>query len=308
MIHVETVDLAQRNVRLPMDRVGMVIAQPHIPLDSLTRTEPFHCTHEAKPQRLAMLTETLTVSRSAIHGESKTHFTVFPEYSIPGLDGIAHIEAVLKANDWPHATVVIGGIDALDRTQYASLLQEPQTHVDHVRNGADSVPANCWVNCAITWVKTADGTLERWLQPKLHPAWAEMTVHHEHMFRGSSVYVFKGLLENGAPFRFGTLVCFDWIASVHGRTPCQWILANIHDQANDSQVPLSWLFVIQHNKKPSHDDFLTKVTAFFNQTEFPNATRHNASIIFANTAGKPKPGRTVEFGGSSIVLSPQTLF
>ena len=308
VINVETIDLAERTLRLPMDRVGMVIAQPHIPLESLTTTEPFCCTPEAKPQRLAMLTETLTVSLAARHGEPKTHFTVFPEYSIPGIDGIAHIEAVLQANNWPPATIVIGGIDALDRTQYLRLLQDPHTHVDQERNGANSVPAHCWINCAITWIKTADGTLERWLQPKLHPAWEQMNVHHEHMFRGSSVYVFKGLLENDTPFRFGTLVCFDWIASVHGRTPSQWILADLHGQANGGQIPLSWLFVIQHNKKPSHDNFLTEVTTFFNQTEFPNATRHNACLVFANTAGKPDPGRTDEFGACSIVLSPHTLF
>ena len=128
------------------------------------------------------------------------------------------------------------------------------------------------------------------------------------MFRGSSVFVFKGLLENDTPFRFSTLVCFDWIAYVHGRTPSQWILANLHEQANGGQSPLSWLFVIQHNKKPSHDDFLTNVNPFFNQTEFPNATRHNACLVFANTAGKPNPGRTNEFGGCSVVLSPHTLF
>ena len=308
MIHVETVDLAHWNVQLPMGRVGMVIAQPHVPLDSLTAAEPFHCTDEAKPQRLAMLTETLNVSLSARHGEPKTHFTVFPEYSIPGLDGISHIEAVLQSNNWPPDTIVIGGIDALNRAQYLTLLHDQHTHVDNIRNGEEKVPEQCWVNCAITWIKTADGTLERWLQPKLHPAWAEMNVRHEHMFRGSSVYIFKGLMGNNVPFRFVTLVCFDWIASLHGRTPSQWILANLHEQANGGQIPLSWLFVIQHNKKPSHDSFLAEVTPFFNQNQFPNAIRHNTCLVFSNTAGKSEPGRTIEFGGCSIVLSPHTLF
>ena len=128
MIHVETVDIAERTIRLPMGKVGMVIAQPHIPLESLTTTEPFQCREEAKPQRLAMLTETLTVSLAARHGEPKTHFTVFPEYSIPGLDGIAHIEAALQAENWPHETIVIGGIDALDRTQYLRSLLSQQSY------------------------------------------------------------------------------------------------------------------------------------------------------------------------------------
>ena len=308
MIHVETVDLTQRNVKFPSRQVGMVIAQPHIPLESLTATEPFRCTEQAKPHRLAMLTETLNVSRAAGNHAPMTHFTVFPEYSIPGLDGIARIDNVLRSNDWPAATVVIGGTDALELTQYAELLQDSQTHVDTDRNGPDQVPLNAWVNCAIIWVKAANGTVERWIQPKLYPAWTELNVHHQQMFRGRSVYVFKGLLQNGVPFRFSTLVCFDWIATISDRTPSHWILADLHHQADGGQLPISWLFVIQRNEKPSHDTFLTAVTSFFNQTEFPNATRHNACLVFSNTAGKPEPGRTDTFGGCSIVLSPQSLF
>jgi hypothetical protein len=34
------------------------------------------------------------------------------------------------------------------------------------------------------WVKDANGSLERWIQPKLHPAWPEMNISHQHMFRG----------------------------------------------------------------------------------------------------------------------------
>ena len=220
----------------------MVIAQPYVPPNSLTAAEPFCCTNEAKPERLAMLTETLRVSRAASHQAGKTHFTVFPEYSIPGTDGIDLIDAALEADDWPCSTVVIGGIDALDRTQYERLVEDRRTHVDVARNGAPRVPPHCWVNCAVVWVKTADGTFHRWVQPKLHPAWTEMAVLHEHMFRGSSVYIFKGLFDTGVPFRFGALVCFDWIAPIPAQTPPQWILADLHHQANGTQLPLSWLF------------------------------------------------------------------
>src|SRR5262249_18633098 len=152
--------------------------------------------------------------------------------------------------------------------------------------------ADQWVNCAITWVKSANGHLERWIQPKLYPAWEEMNISHQHMFRGSSVYVFKGLLANNAPYRFGTLVCFDWIATIGIQTPAQWILADLQQQAAGHQLPLSWLFVIQRNKKPSHDTFLNAVSVFFNQTQFPNALRERACLVFANSAGKRAPGRT----------------
>lgn len=85
MVHIETVDLSSRNVSLPSDRVGMVIAQPYL---SLTAAEPYRCTAEAKPRQLEMISETLRVALAARHGAPKTHFTIFPEYSIPEPEGI----------------------------------------------------------------------------------------------------------------------------------------------------------------------------------------------------------------------------
>ncbi|HSS21194.1 MAG TPA: hypothetical protein VLL54_14060 [Pyrinomonadaceae bacterium] len=308
MVYVETVDLSSRGVALPNDRVGMVIAQPHVSDAALSPQEPYHYTEQAKQQQLAALTETMAVARAVPHGAAKTHFTVFPEYSIPGLDGVALVESAIRANDWPNGTIVIGGTDGLTQAQYVQLLQGDDTHVDAVRNGSDRVGPDEWVNCAITWIKSGDGNVERWIQLKLHPAREEMDVSHQHMFRGTAVYLFKGLLENGAPYRFGTLVCFDWIAAVGAETPCQSILADLHRQAAEHQLPLSWLFVVQRNKKPSHSTFLAGVAAFFNQTQFPNALRERACLVFANTAGRAAPGRTAEFGACSIVLSPQSLF
>jgi hypothetical protein len=308
MVHIETIDLSLRGVVLPSDRVGMVVAQPYIPDSSLSRAEPYQFTSQAKAPQLAVLAETLAVARLARHGATKTHFTVFPEYTIPGLEGIALLETAIRRDDWPSGTIVIGGTDALSRPDYVQLLRDQATQVDDTRNGGNLVQANQWVNCAITWVKGADGTLARWIQPKLHPAWAEMNVPYQHMFCGGSVYMFKGRLDNGTPYRFGTLVCFDWIATVGTQTPTEWILADLQRQAADNQLPLSWLFIIQRNPRPSHDAFLIRVRDFFNQTQFPSALRERACLVFANTAGSASPGRTVEFGASSAVLSPQSLF
>ena len=307
MIHIDTVDLGARNLRLPNDRVGVVIAQPFVPDDSLTAAEPFQCTVAAKQERLAVLTQTLAIARGAHHGLHKTHFTIFPEYCIPGLNGITLVDDAIRANDWPAGTIVIGGTDGLTQDQYQELLQGASTHYDGERNGADKVGPR-WVNCAITWVKGADGTVERWVQPKVHPAWPEMNIAHQHMFNGRSVYVFKGRFENGAPFRFATLVCFDWIATVGERRPFEWILADLHNQANDAQLPLSWVFVIQRNQKPSHETFLNGINTFFNQVEFPNALRERTCLVFANTAGRAMPGTSADFGGCSVVSSPQSLF
>ena len=308
MVQIETVDLSTRGVQLPSDRVGMVVAQPHLPRSSLTAQEPYQYTDQARPTQLDMIARTLEISQAAPHRVAKTHFTVFPEYSIPGTEGIALVDATLSEENWPRGTIVIGGTDGLTKDAYEGLLQAPATHVDVNHNAAALVPAGQWVNCLITWVKTADGQVERWIQPKLRPAWEQADVCHQHMFHGGSVYLFKGVLDNNQPYRFGTLVCFDWIVSIGIKTPCQWLLEALQRQAGEGQLPLSWLFVIQHNKKPSHKEFLKRASDLFDQTQFPNALRERTCLIFANTAGAPRPGRVAEFGASSLVLSPQSLF
>lgn len=307
MIHIETVDLSTRGVTLPSDRVAMVIAQPYL---SLTAAEPYQCTAQAKPQQLAVITDTMQVALAVRHGAPKTHFTIFPEYSIPGLDGIALVETSIRAADWPTGTIVIGGTDAISKPDFVTLAGAPGTHLDTTHNGLNRIAQNEWINCGITWVKRGDGTVERWLQPKLFPAWPEQDVHYQDMFRGNSVFMFKGPLENGTQYRFCSLVCFDWIATVDNQKVWRWVLEDLHQQAFQAQaeLSLSWFFVIQYNPKPSHDTFLTEVSGFFDQTTLPNVRRDRACLVFANTAGKSVPGRADLYGDTSLIFSRHTLF
>jgi len=307
MIKVKTVDLSSRGVTLPSDRVGMVIMQPYL---TITPEEPYRCTPATKEGQLEVLAKTLDVSRAAPHGAPKTHFTVFPEYSVPGLDGIAMIDTALIAEDWPPGTIVIGGTDALSKGDFQMLIVSPNTHLDTERNGFDRITATEWINCGITWVKAADGTVERWLQPKLSRALPEQNVSCQDMFLGKSVFLFKGKLENGTSFHFSTLVCFDWIATVAGKKPWRWVVEDLQQQAEQVQgeLSLTWLFVIQHNPRPSHNEFLIEVVNFFDPNVGPNVHRNNACLVFANNAGLPCPGRTAKYGSTSLIFSPHPQF
>jgi len=305
MIHVETVDLSPSGVILPSDLVGMVIAQPYL---SLTTTEPYQCTVQSKPSQLEMLTETLEVARAARHGEQKTHFTVFPEYSIPGLDGVACVENILRRADWPTCTIVIGGTDALSKTDFETLAGEQGTHWDTIHNGLDSIQQHEWINCGITWVKGADGTVNRWLQPKICPACPELDVQYQQMFRGKSVFTFKGLFDNETQYHFCTLVCFDWIAEQHAQKAWLWVLNALKQQVAPAEISLSWFFVIQRNPIPSHDSFLTEVHGFFDQRIVPHVHRDQTCLVFANGAGKAVPGKADKYGGTSLIFSPKAQF
>jgi hypothetical protein len=94
MVQIIRVDLTTRGVVLPSDRVGMVMAQPHL---WLAEQEPFVCLPGRKNRLMAALRKTLDVSKGNHHGQAKTHFTLFPEYCIPGLDGVDEINEVVSA-------------------------------------------------------------------------------------------------------------------------------------------------------------------------------------------------------------------
>lgn len=307
MVIVEHVDLRTRGVEFPSDRIGVVVAQT---FPSLTAKEPFVCTPETTAEQLATIRKTLEVAKDRPHRQAKTHFTIFPEYSIPGLAGVAAVDLALGAADWPNGTVVIGGLTALTREDYSSLIAAPNTAVTAGVNGLEQVKANEWLNCSIVWVKSIEGVVERWVQPKLAPAWPEQKVHYKNMFHGGAIFVFRGRLENGALYRFSTLICFDWIATVDSALLWRHVLADLAKQAAaaEAEYSLSWFFVIQHNDKPHHDTFLSQIPQFFDERTLPAVRRDRACVVFVNNAGKAGPGKSKTFGGTSLVFSAQTNF
>jgi hypothetical protein len=263
-----------------------------------------------KSDRL-LVTRTLDIARAVAHGAQRTHFTIFPEFCIPGLPGIAAIDAALQAADWPARTVVIGGVDGLERPDYLTLIGARNTFVHDAANGADRVAADQWVNCAVIWVKGANNVVERWIQPKIYPSRPENNAQFQRMFRGGCVYLFKGLYQTGgAAYRFSSLVCFDWIATVGAHKPWQWLLESMHNEGAQlmASLPLTWLFVIQHNDQPNHATFLGELADFYNPILYPSAGRQGTCIVFANNAGSDKPGRIAEYGCTSLVFPQSAQF
>lgn len=307
MVEVSFVDLSEWGIQPERDRVRMVIAQPHVPIDAFTHSEPYRLVGAAKTRQLDIVKRTLDVACMSHGMAAKTQFTILPEYSIPGLEGVALVEKRLRDDSWPSRTVLIGGLDGLSKQEYSQLVNATDTYHDIGRNGVDCIKDDQWVNSAITWVKCLDGRVKRWVQPKLWPAWPEQSGESQRMFRGRCIYLFRGQRANGEPFIFGTLVCFDWIAP-HEPRVYERILAETQKEAKDAQLPLTWLFVIQHNKRPSHLAFLNNVVSFFGDRSHPNATRIHTCIVFANTAGLEQPGHCATFGSTSLILSPSAGF
>lgn len=300
-------DLSTLGVELPRAHTGLVLAQPHL---ELTRQEPYRCPARSRQRQLQSIEASLEVARTGFHGAGKTHFTILPEYSVPAPEGIALVEDSIRDDGWPLQTIVIGGTDALSARQYTDLVNAPGTHIDMIHSNPANIPADQWINCAIIWAKGANGTVERWLQPKLCPSWSEEDVADSTMFRGNSIFTFRGRFDDRTQYRFSVFVCFDWIATVEGERPWRAIVDELSRQATEreAEFSISWLFVIQHNRSPSHESFMTEVNGFFDHTTTANVRRDRACLVFANSAGRAEPGRIQHYGSTSLILAEQTLF
>ena len=124
---MKVVDLFELGVRLPKEHVRMVVAQPYLADGVLTHQEPYRVTDEAKERLSERLNRTIDVA-----GQERAHFTVIPEYSVPGLDGITAIEGRVASDAWPAGRILIAGIDGLDKDEYASVVENCDTYVDDV--------------------------------------------------------------------------------------------------------------------------------------------------------------------------------
>lgn len=308
MVATIEIDLGALGVHFPRGEVAMVVAQPFVNIEEdFIHEEPFTWTEHSKVRALECIDTTLAVSLSAPQGVGKTHFTVFPECMLPGLEGVDRITQTMQVDAWPIGTVVVGGVDGLTRAQFIELVQRPNTTHDAVNNGLDLITDDHWVNCSVTWAKLPSGEVCSWVQPKLSPARIELDVTYMSMYRGRSIYVFKGRYSNvAASYRFATLLCFDWIAKTEEKRVWEWLFEGLTEVAgpDGGQIPLTWLFVAQCNAAPSHASFMSQVPAFFEQDKYPQVNRDETCLVMANVAGKAEPGRANRFGQSAVIVMP----
>lgn len=301
MIEVKEIPL---DITLPDDGIGMVVMQPFV---ELCDREPFCWQNDKKSKQIDRIVRTLEIARQADHGCEKTHFAVFPEYAIPGLEGVSKIQEILESSSWKNGTIVVGGVDGLNKSEYFTLCSENNTEV-HQGNKPEKVRDGQWINCCITWVKTtndkADNIIKRWIQPKLCPSWPEENPIVHDMFEGKCVYVFEGRVIDERAFRFMSLICYDWIASLGNSNGIFAILQKLNNLqgAKPYGKPLHLNFVLQHNKKPNHPSFLNNTYGFFHN-HYPFVLRNEGIVTLINSAGAPNPGPCEKYGYSSLIFS-----
>lgn len=304
-LEIEGIEL---NVTLPEHGIGVVMMQPYVE-PNLSNTGLPQWQDKEKSRQIDRITRTLNIADRADHACGKTHFTIFPEYSIPGLEGIRRIEEKLVDGSWKNETIVLGGVDALTKDDYSELCDGSTKDV-HTGNNADEVGDDEWINCAVLWVKQQDGSLGRWIQPKMTPALPERNISYGNMFCGDSVYVFRCRFKNGTECHFMVLICFDFMGRIKSNKGIRAVLSAVVKHWDDSsRKSIDLIFLLEHNEKPNNLNFLGNARDYFQETNpYPSIMRDNSALFFVNTAGGPKPGKYQTYGHSSLVFSPKVDF
>lgn len=278
MIQIEEINCG---VVFPSQQIKIVAMQPHI---YLTDTQPYRWPDTKKAEQIAGINKTLEIAL-----KQRAHFTLFPEYSIPGLDAIDLIHEVVNNEEWQSGLIVMGGIDGLTKEEYIQLCQQPNT-IYHSSNGPDKVQKDEWINCSITWIKHDNEQVNKYLQPKICPAWPEKDIQLASMFCGNAVYLFKTKYDkDDFPFSFVSLICFDWIGNIDGSDikVVDGFLQSMNQKFVGNPQNLQWIFILQENDDPNHDMFIQRTSDFLTQrSTYAMVGREKSTIVFINNSTK----------------------
>jgi hypothetical protein len=198
MVNVEQITI---DLTLPPDAVSVVAMQPYLELQP---DEPFKLRQNLINDQLDALCKTLDLAKVSYNDRS-AHFTIFPEYSIPGIQGIELIENEITSEDWTNGSVILAGIHGLTKQEFLVIFDRFSVNVTN-ENHPRIVPYDRWVNTCFGWVNTClmwikedNGEVRRFIQLKIRPAWQESNVSCNDIFCGSTIYVFN--------CRFSHVVC-----------------------------------------------------------------------------------------------------
>lgn len=202
---------------------------------------------EASKQRLRQtITDCLSLVATGEGKGCEAQVVVFPEFAVPS-DSFLEVEDLLKAEGWPTNTVVVAGVEPISPTEFAKLLSGSSNP-----NGSNVLEygAATFINFCVVWTKSADGTVRRYLQPKLKPSALEQA--RQGMYQGDFVLLFQGDL-----ISFASLICFDCIGEAAHMMAAESLLESIAELApHGSSINLGLVLVPQFNEYAEHPDFI----------------------------------------------------
>ena len=114
MVNVEQITI---DLTLPTDEVSVVAMQPYL---ELQLDEPFKLRENLVEDQLSAIRKTLALAQNSFNDRS-AHFTIFPEYSILGLQGIEIINQEISSTNWSNGSVILAGTHGLTKDEFQEI-------------------------------------------------------------------------------------------------------------------------------------------------------------------------------------------
>lgn len=236
----------------------------------------------------------------------KLHFLIFPEACLP----FDHVDEMLDCiREWfrPN-TVTIFGVEHIQlRTYLALLRQHAADNAEALASVQEDVAAgdieDVPVNCCITAVKEADGSLRVFLQAKSHPFFGEETIDPYHdLYRGKVFPLFRC-----APtgFNFMPVICLDYVYRDLYQSNITAIIERANQLFYQTRQRLDLLCVLECNPKPEHRAFRDVVNGFYGEYLAYTPGVRETTTVFCNSSGETTGfGDQADggFGHSMVVL------
>jgi hypothetical protein len=222
------------DVTFPSNSVKMLLAQPFLEFLQ-PQQEPFPLSPVCNVRLLQAIDNIFDVARL-----SRPHFIVFPEFSLPGIEGVQKVFEHLQSVNISSPTVVIAGVSGLCSQEYEQICSLPWMTPPEYTISPAVVPNAQWVNTSVIFVKDDDGSISAFIQPKISPSGAEINTHHGSMFKGSTVRIFRAQFDNHVACRFFSLLCFDWVGRDNGA-----VVLDTPSKSAERTVSAKWLATIR---------------------------------------------------------------
>jgi len=283
-IKIITIDL---KIDLPSDHLCMIMAQPLLKLQATSNGFKLDRSILEMHKRTILSTLELTCNPPFVNSLYNTNFVVFPELSLP-YDMILEIRDRIISNSWPRNSILIAGIEGIDKEKYSILLKNS----NNPQNLGGNLPeASNYINSGIVFLKEKDNGVKIYLQPKVKASENEQAIG---MIEGEHIFLFK---TNN--YNFLCLVCFDFIGRDRTSpvTLVQDIIGKLSSDAPSGYcLNLDLVFILQYNKCPSHRCFQESARILLHEGRGKIETR---SLVFVNTASECF-GSSIQYGKSAF--------
>jgi hypothetical protein len=271
-------------------KLGMMIVHPHIAMRM--DNAAFSIEESSKENLRQTIRDCLSLITNAGDGKGReVQVVVFPEFAVP-FDLFLEVEGSLRLEGLPKNTVVVAGVEPVSPREFAELLSGSSNPA-----GSNSLQygSATFVNFCVIWIKSADGTVRRYLQPKLKPSALEQA--RQGMYQGEFVLLFQGDL-----ISFAALICFDCIGEAAHMMAAESFLESIGELASHgSSINLGLVLVPQCNEYAEHPDFIRFARRVLQGNSKVRVS--DGAVLFANSATDRHGRSRKTFGRSAFYYS-----